>query len=307
MSITKGRSSNSRMRDLRDNLVGYLFIGPWLFCFLAFTLIPLLTSVVLSLMEYNMLSAPIFVGFRNFVDLFTEDQLFGKSLCVTFEFVFLAIPLRLAFALLVALILNRESKAVPIYRVVYYLPSILGGSVAVAVMWRYCFNRDGVFNTALRALGIACDISWISNTNTAIWSLVLMFIWQFGSPMLIFLAGIKQIPKSYYEAAECDGAGAVKRFFKITLPMLTPIIFFNLIMQMIGGFMVFSQAMIVTEGGPLNRTLVYALYLYRQTFTYYRMGYGSAMAWILIAIVGIFTALVFKSSNYWVFYENEIK
>ena len=295
------------MRDLRDNLVGYLFIGPWLFCFLAFTLIPLLTSVVLSLMEYIMLGAPIFVGFRNFVDLFTEDQLFGKSLGVTFEFVFLAIPLRLAFALLVALILNRESKAVPIYRVVYYLPSILGGSVAVAVMWRYCFNRDGVFNTALRALGIACIISWISNTNTAIWSLVLMFIWQFGSPMLIFLAGIKQIPKSYYEAAECDGAGAVKRFFKITLPMLTPIIFFNLIMQMIGGFMVFSQAMIVTEGGPLNRTLVYALYLYRQTFTYYRMGYGSAMAWILIAIVGIFTALVFKSSNYWVFYENEIK
>ena len=307
MSITKGSSSGRRLSRLGDNLVGYLFIGPWLFCFLAFTLVPLLTSVGLSLMEYNMLSEPVFVGLRNFVDLFTEDQLFGKSLGVTFEFVFLAIPLRLVFALLVALILNRESKAVPIYRVVYYLPSILGGSVAVAVMWRYCFNRDGVFNTALRALGIACDISWISNTNTAIWSLVLMFIWQFGSPMLIFLAGIKQIPKSYYEAAECDGAGAVKRFFKITLPMLTPIIFFNLIMQMIGGFMVFSQAMIVTEGGPLNRTLVYALYLYRQTFTYYRMGYGSAMAWILIAIVGVFTALVFKSSNYWVFYENEIK
>ena len=298
MANTTGTVSRYRSSKRRENWAGYFFIGPWLFCFLAFTLIPLISSVVLSLMEYNMLSNPVFIGFKNFVDLFTEDQLFGKSLGVTFEFVFLAIPLRLAFALLVAIILNRESKAVPIYRVVYYLPSILGGSVAVAVMWRYCFNRDGVFNTALRALGIACDISWISNTDTAIWSLVLMFIWQFGSPMLIFLAGLKQIPKSYYEAAECDGAGPIKRFFKITLPMLTPIIFFNLIMQMIGGFMVFSQAMIVTEGGPLNRTLVYALYLYRQSFTYYRMGYGSAMAWILIGIVGVFTALVFKSSNY---------
>lgn len=307
MSDTSAGVSRYRSVKRRDNLAGYFFIGPWLFCFLAFTLIPLISSVVLSMMEYNMLSDPVFIGFKNFVDLFTEDQLFGKSLGVTFEFVFLAIPLRLMFALLVALILNRESKAVPLYRVVYYLPSILGGSVAVAVMWRYCFNRDGVFNTALRALGIPCSISWISNTDTAIWSLVLMFIWQFGSPMLIFLAGLKQIPKSYHEAAECDGAGSVKRFFKITLPMLTPIIFFNLIMQMIGGFMVFSQAMIVTEGGPLNRTLVYALYLYRQSFTYYRMGYGSAMAWILIAIVGVFTALVFKSSNYWVFYENEIR
>ena len=299
--------SHHRRRKIRDNWIGYVFIGPWLLCFLAFTLVPLLSSVVLSMMDYNMLSDPTYTGFKNFIDLFTEDQLFGKSLGVTFEFVFLAIPLRLVFALLVALILNRESKAVPIYRVIYYLPSILGGSVAVAVMWRYCFNRDGVFNTFLHAIGIPCEISWISNTDTALWSLVLMFIWQFGSPMLIFLAGLKQIPKSYYEAAECDGAGSIKRFFSITLPMLTPIIFFNLIMQMIGGFMVFSQAMIVTEGGPLNRTLVYALYLYRQSFTYYRMGYGSAMAWILIGIVGIFTALVFKSSNYWVFYENEIK
>ena len=297
----------ARTRLIRENLSGYLFIGPWLFCFLAFTLIPLVVSLVLSLMEYNMLSNPVYVGLKNFIDLFTVDQLFGTSLGVTFEFVFIAIPLRLAFALLVALILNRNSKAVPIYRVIYYLPSILGGSVAVAVMWRYCFNKDGVFNTALQAIGIASEISWISNKDTAIWSLILMFIWQFGSPMLIFLAGLKQIPKSYYEAAECDGAGPVRRFFSITLPMLTPIIFFNLIMQMIGGFMVFSQAMIVTEGGPLNRTLVYALYLYRQSFTYYRMGYGCAMAWILIAIVGAFTALVFRSSSYWVFYENEIK
>ena len=258
-------------------------------------------------MDYNKLSDPKFVGLANYVKLFTGDKLFKTSLGVTFQFVFIAIPLRLAFALLVALILNRESKMVPVYRVLYYLPSILGGSVAVSVMWRYCFSKTGVLNTALQALGIACDISWISNKDTAIWSLILLFIWQFGSPMLIFLSGLKQIPRSYYEAAECDGAGPVVRFFKITLPLLTPIIFFNLVMQMIGGFMVFSQAMIITDGGPMNRTLVYALYLYRQSFAYYKMGYGCAMAWVLMMIIGFFTLLVFRSSSAWVFYENEIK
>ncbi len=296
-----------RSRRRRETAVGYLFIGPWLLCFLAFTLVPFVISFVLSFMDYNMLSAPTFVGLNNYVKLFTGDRLFNTSLGVTFRFVFIAIPLRLAFALLVAMILNRESKMVPLYRVVYYLPSILGGSVAVSVMWRYCFSKTGVLNTALQAIGIASNISWISNKDTAIWSLILLFIWQFGSPMLIFLSGLKQIPKSYYEAAECDGAGPLVRFFRITLPLLTPIIFFNLVMQMIGGFMVFSQAMIITDGGPMNRTLVYALYLYRQSFAYYKMGYGCAMAWVLMVIIGFFTLLVFRSSSAWVFYENEIK
>lgn len=289
-----------------DNLVGYLFVGPWLVCFLAFTAIPFLASFVLSFTEYNMLSSPTFIGLANYEKLFTQDKLFLTSLGVTFRFVFLSIPLRLVFALLVAMILNRDSKAVPFYRVVYYLPSILGGSVAVSVMWKYCFSKTGVFNTFLQSLGIPCDISWISNKDTALWSIVLLFIWQFGSPMLIFLSGLKQIPTSYYEAAVVDGAGPVKKFFKITLPLLSPIIFFNLVMQMIGGFMVFSQAMIITDGGPMNKTLVYALYLYRQSFAYYKMGYGCAMAWILLVIIGFFTALVFKSSSAWVFYENEL-
>ena len=296
-----------RRRRLTETGIGYLFIGPWLFCFLAFNLVPFVISFVLSFMDYNMLSAPTFVGLSNYVQLFTGDKLFKTSLGVTFRFVFSAIPLRLAFALLVALILNRQSKMVPLYRVVYYLPSILGGSVAVSVMWRYCFSKTGVLNTALQAIGIASNISWISNKDTALWSLILLFIWQFGSPMLIFLSGLKQIPKSYYEAAECDGAGPLVRFFRITLPLLTPIIFFNLVMQMIGGFMVFSQAMIITDGGPMNRTLVYALYLYRQSFAYYKMGYGCAMAWVLMTIIGFFTLLVFRSSSAWVFYENEIK
>lgn len=295
-----------RLKGSGNNLMGYLFIGPWLICFLAFTAIPFVASFVLSFTEYNMLSNPVFVGLQNYIDLFTKDNLFATSMGVTFKFVFISIPLRLIFALLVAMILNRKSKAVPVYRVVYYLPSILGGSVAVSVMWKYCFSKTGVFNTFLNAVGIPCDISWVSNKDTALWSIILLFIWQFGSPMLIFLSGLKQIPQSYYEAAVVDGAGPVKKFFKITLPLLSPIIFFNLVMQMIGGFMVFSQAMIITDGGPMNRTLVYALHLYRQSFAYYKMGYGCAMAWILLVIIGFFTALVFKSSSAWVFYENEL-
>ena len=300
-------SSVAGIKRPNDNLVGSLFIGPWLLSFLAFTLVPFVISFVLSFMDYNMLSAPVFVGLNNYVKLFTNDKLFKTALGVTFKFVFIAIPLRLAFALLVALILNHKSRMVPIYRVVYYLPSILGGSVAVSVMWRYCFSKTGVLNTALNAIGIASNISWISNKDTALWSLILLFIWQFGSPMLIFLSGLKQIPKNYYEAAECDGAGAIRRFFQITLPLLTPIIFFNLVMQMIGGFMLFSQAMIITDGGPMNKTLVYALYLYRQSFAYYKMGYGCAMAWVLMMIIGFFTLLVFRSSSAWVFYENQMK
>lgn len=294
-------------RQRKANFVGYLFIGPWLICFLAFTAIPFVASFALSFTDYNMLSAPVFVGLANYVRMFTKDKLFMTALTVTFKFVLIAIPLRLIFALIVAMILKRDSKAVPFYRVIYYLPSILGGSVAVSVMWRYCFSKTGVFNAALNALGIASNISWISNKDTALWSLILLFIWQFGSPMLIFLSGLKQIPNSYYEAAECDGAGAIRKFFGITLPLLTPIIFFNLVMQMIGGFMVFSQAMIITDGGPMNKTLVYALYLYRQSFAYYKMGYGCAMAWVLMLIIGVFTLLVFKSSSAWVFYENKMK
>lgn len=290
----------------KKNMMGYLFIGPWLLCFLAFTAIPFAASFILSFTEYNMLSKPKFVGFENYIRMFTGDKLFTTSLAVTFRFVFIAIPLRLAFALLVAMILNRDSKAIPLYRVVYYLPSILGGSVAVSVMWKYCFSQTGVLNTFLTSIGIPCDISWVSNKNTALWSIILLFVWQFGSPMLIFLSGLKQIPQSYYEAALVDGAGPVKKFFWITLPLLSPIIFFNLVMQLIGGFMVFSQAMIITDGGPMNRTLVYALYLYRQSFTYYKMGYGCAMAWVLLVIVGFLTLLIFKFSDSWVFYENEL-
>ena len=174
----------------------------------------------------------------------------------------------------------------------------------MSVMWRNLFTKAGVINSLLQAVGIDCRLNWLSNTKTALFTLILLYVWQFGSSMLIFLSGLKQIPVSYYEAAEVDGAGKVRQFFSITLPLLSPIILFNLVMQIINGFMVFTQAQIITDGGPVNETLVYILYLYQNSFKYYEMGYGSAMAWILLVIVGFFTALVFKSSSQWVFYEN---
>ncbi|MBS5062411.1 MAG: sugar ABC transporter permease [Hungatella hathewayi] len=287
------------------NTIGYFFIMPWLVGFLAFTLVPFVMSFVLSFTNFNILSSETkFIGLDNYVKLFTQDKLFIKSLQVTFKFAFISVPLRLIFALFVAMILNRKSRAVGLYRVIYYLPSIIGGSVAVSVMWRNLFTKTGVVNSLLQAVGLNCNINWLSNRSTALYTLILLYVWQFGSSMLIFLSGLKQIPTTYYEAAEVDGAGKVRQFFSITLPLLSPIILFNLVMQIINGFMVFTQAQIITDGGPVNETLVYVLYLYKQSFKYYEMGYGAAMAWILLLIVAFFTMLVFRSSSQWVFYEN---
>ncbi|NCC07212.1 MAG: sugar ABC transporter permease [Clostridia bacterium] len=288
------------------NVEGYIFILPWLIGFFCFTLLPFIISFVLSFTDYNILEKETnFIGLANYIKLFTEDRLYLKSLAVTFKFALISVPLRLIFALAVAMILNRKTKAIPAYRVMYYLPSIIGGSVAVSVMWRNLFSKAGVFNSLLQLIGIPCEINWLSNTNTALYTLILLYVWQFGSAMLIFLSGLKQIPVTYYEAATVDGAGPVKQFFSITLPMLSPIILFNLVMQIINGFMVFTQAQIITNGGPVNETLVYVLYMYQKSFKYYDMGYGSAMAWILLVIIGFFTALVFKSSSQWAFYESE--
>jgi multiple sugar transport system permease protein len=218
--------------------------------------------------------------------------------------VFASVPLRLAFALAVAMLMNSGRRLVSVYRAVYYAPSIVGGSVAVAVMWREIFGTTGLFNFLLAFLGIP-GLTWLGDPRTAIWTLIALAVWQFGSPMLIFLAGLKQIPSEYYEAASIDGAGGWAKFLKITLPLLTPIIFFNLVMQIISGFMVFTQAFIVTDGRPLDTTLFYNLYLYKRAFVTLEMGYSSAMAWILLIVIAFFTALVFRSSSYWVYYESK--
>ncbi|WP_391563810.1 carbohydrate ABC transporter permease [Paenibacillus cremeus] len=285
-------------------LVGLSFISPWLLGFLVFIIGPMIASLYLSFTNYDMLSSPEWVGTKNYIHMFTQDPRYWTSLKITFLFVLIAVPLKLAFALFIAMLFNANRRGVGIYRTVYYIPSIIGGSVAVSVMWKQLFGLHGALNSGLALLGIAGQ-DWVTNPNTALWTLITMVVWQFGSPMLIFMAGLKQIPLELYEAAAVDGARPLSNFFRITLPMLTPVIFFNLVMQMIGGFMSFTQSFLVTGGGPLDRTLFYAVYLYQKAFTNFQMGYASAMAWILLLIIAFLTALVFKSSSLWVYYESE--
>lgn len=255
-----------------------------------------------------MVSPPKFIGVKNYIDVFTADPKFYQSLKITFIYALTSVPMRLTFALTVALLLVQKRKLVGFYRAAFYIPSIIGGSVAVSVMWLQLFGVNGALNSVLISLGVITagqEIGWIGDPRTALGSLVLLAAWQFGSPMLIFLAGLKQIPVSYYEAASIDGASKWNRFTRITLPILTPIIFFNFVMQMVSGFMMFTQAFIITNGGPFDTTLVYALHMFREAFTYYDMGYACALAWILLIIISTITAIIFKSSSYWVFYESK--
>lgn len=300
--IFKQKSSGMR----QHNWAGYLFISPWLFGFFAFVLLPILASFALAFTDYDILSPPKWVGVQNFQRMFTADARYWRSVRATFYYVFTAVPLRLVFALMVAMLMNTGRRGVSLYRAIYYAPSIVGGSVAIVVMWREIFGSQGVINFALAFFGIP-GLNWLGNPSTAIWTLIVLATWQFGSPMLIFLAGLKQIPVEYYEAASIDGAGAWGRFIKITLPLLTPIIFFNLVMQIISGFLVFTQAFIISggTGRPLDTTLFYTLYLYVRAFETFEMGYSSAMAWVLLLIIAFFTALIFRSSSHWVFYESK--
>lgn len=290
----------------RNNLWGYLFIGPFIIGFLAFTIIPIVTSFYLSFTKYDLFSTPQWIGFGNFKKMFTDDPKYLQSLKVTFIYVFGGVPARLIFALFVAMILNTATRAIGIYRTMYYLPSIIGGSVAVAIMWRNIFGDDGIVNIALEFIGLDA-VSWFGNPTAALWMLIFLSVWQFGSSMLIFLAGLKAIPQNYYEAASVDGANFIQRFFKITLPMLTPIILFNLIMQTIAAFMTFVPAFIISKGtgGPLNGTLLYSLYLFKQGIEFFNMGYASGMAWVMLIIIGIITSIIFLSSKFWVHYESE--
>lgn len=288
-----------------EQVAGYVFILPFIIGFLAFTIIPIITSFVLSFTSYDMLSAPKFTGLRNYTTMFSGDAIFWKSLGVTFLYAFTSVPMRLIMALAVAMVLVHTTRVTSIYRAVYYLPSIIGGSVAVAVLWKRLFATDGTINGLLASVGLPGDIAWLSRTDTAIWTLVILAVWQFGSSMLIFLSGLKQIPVSLYEAATVDGANAFKKFFKITLPMLTPVIFFNLVMQMINGFMAFTQSYIITNGRPMDSTLFYTVYMYRRSFQFYEMGFGCAMAWFMLLIIAMLTALIFKSSDRWVFYQSK--
>jgi multiple sugar transport system permease protein len=287
-----------------DNKAGYAFLAPWLVGIGVFTIGPMLYSLYLAFTNYNLLQPPRWAGFANFEQMFQDERLWN-SLRVTFTYVIIGVPLQLAVALALAIVLDRGMRGLSVYRSIFYLPSLLGGSVAVAILWTQIFGKDGIINALLSVFGIDGP-GWVSDPNTALGTLIILHIWTFGSPMVIFLAGLRQIPDMYYEAAQMDGAGKARRFFSITFPLLTPIIFFNLVLQIIFAFQSFTQAYIVSggTGGPSDSTMFFTLYLYQQAFTQLHMGYASAMAWLLLVIIAAFTAINFWLSKYWVHYDD---
>ena len=303
MRLSKVFKRNKRQKHL--NLTGYIFITPWLLGFLAFIVIPIIWSLYLSFTRYDLLSSPIWIGLGNYSRILLNDDKFWQSMKITFSYVLISVPLRLIFALFLAVLLVQKRMMVGLYRTLFYLPSLIGGSVAIAVMWRQLFGVKGALNSILMYLGIDTDFGWITNPKTALWTLILLSVWQFGSPMLIFLAGLKQIPNSLYEAASIDGANWGQKFVRITIPMLSPIIFFNLVMQTIFAFLIFTPALIITAGGPIEKTNVYSLYVFTRAFTYYNMGYASALGWILLFIVATTTFIIFKVAPRWVYYESK--
>jgi multiple sugar transport system permease protein len=292
-------------RIWQNDAPGYLFLLPWFIGFFGLTIGPMITSFYLSFTNFDLLQAPQWVGANNYIRMFTADPKFSASMRVTLFFVVFSVPLKLAFALAVAMLLNRGIKGLPMYRALFYLPSLLGASVAIAILWRQIFAGDGLVNKLLANVGIEGP-SWISNPRYSLWTLIILSIWQFGSPMIIFLAGLRQIPQDMYEAASLDGASKWRQFVKITLPLLTPVVFFNAIIQTIEAFKSFTPAFIISggTGNPINSTLFYTLYLYQEAFGFFRMGYASALAWVLLALVGLFTAFSFLTSKYWVHYDD---
>lgn len=290
----------------RRNLAGYTFMLPWLIGFFALTVGPILSSLYLSFTAYDAVQPPQWIGLENYEYMFQYDRRFWKALQVTFTFVVISVPTKLIFALGVAMILDKGVRAIGWYRALFYLPSILGGSIAVAVLWRQLFENDGLINALLGVAGIDGP-NWLSDPRYSLTTLIVLGVWQFGSPMLIFLAGLRAIPQDLYEAAEIDAAGPVRRFFAITLPLLAPVIFFNLVLQMIEAFKSFSGAFVISggRGAPLDSLLFFTVYLYNEAFSYFRMGYASALAWVLLLIIALFTAIAFWTSRYWVHYENE--
>lgn len=285
-----------------DNTVGYVFAAPFIIGFCALTLVPMVLSLFYSFCSYQIGKDAVWLGLTNYVDLI-KDSSFLNSVKVTIQYVIIGVPLKLVFALLIAMLLTKPTKVQGVYRAIYYIPSLIGGSVAVALVWKQLFGSRGPIVMLIKALGIK-TFSFFGSDAWAFVPLVLCNAWQFGSSMLIFASGLKQIPKDYYEAASIDGAGAWKKFRYITLPSLSPIILFNLLMQLISGFMTFTQAQIITQGGPNHATEYVSLFIFNQGFAYSRMGYACAASWIMLIIMAAVTGVVFKTSKTWVFYEN---
>nr|WP_145157897.1 sugar ABC transporter permease [Paenibacillus terrae] len=294
------------MRNSRSERAGYLFILPWFMGLLLFTLGPMLFSFVLSFSKWDIITgigSIEFVGLDNFKAIF-HDELFYQSLKVTFIFALVSVPLYQIVSLLIALLLNMRTRGMKLFRLIYFMPSVIP-AVAVSMMWIMIFNPEyGILNRALGWFGIQGP-AWLQDPSYALGALIVMGIWGVGNTIIIYLSGLQGVPEELQEAAQLDGAGSIRRFFSVTMPMISPTIFFNLIMGIIGGFQYFTQAFVMTNGGPLNSTLFYNLYLYNKAFVNYEMGYASALSWILFAIILFFTLIVIRSSSMWVYYNGD--
>ena len=302
-TIRKERSSFNAWLQ-KESTAGLVFSLPFIVGFLMFMAIPMGLSLYYSFCKYDIQTAPQWIGLDNYIRIFTKDTVFTKALGVTCYFALVGTPLKVIFALIVALILNHKSKAIGLYRAVYYLPSIIGGSVAVAILWRRIFESNGTLNAILSTIfpGMA-SYNWFSE-GPAIWVLIILTVWQFGSSMLIFLSSLKQIPQELYEAADVDGATKFHQFWTVTLPLLTPTIFFNLVQQTINSFLAFTQSKLITNGAPRNSTLFYTVYQYNKAFPASgksQMGYASALAWIMLLIVSLVTVFLFWTRKKWVY------
>ena len=294
----------NRKKTMKREYQAYLYILPWILGFAILQLYPFVSSFIYSFTDYTVGAKATFQGLANYKKLFTQDKEFWNSLKVTILFALYTVPGKLIMALAVAMFLNRDLKGINLIRTLYYIPSLFGGSVAVALLWRLMFLDNGVINAILSALHLPV-IQWLGDTRYALRTICMLEIWQFGSSMVMFLAALKQVPRSLYEAAEIDGAGKVTRFFHITLPQISPILFFNLINQTIQALQNFTSAQVITEGGPLKSTYVLGLKLYKEGFSYFKMGYASAISWVVFAAIMIFTLAIFASSKLWVHYADE--
>lgn len=288
----------------KDKYLGYLYIAPWLAGFLVLTLYPFVVSLIYSFTDYDMFHIS-FTGLANYKNIFTQDKTFLSSLLKTLLYTGISVPLKLCSALLVALMLNKLRRCRGIYYTVFYLPSILGSSVALAVLWKYVFKKDGLLNLLLGSAGISGP-NWLGNPDLVLYVMMLLPLWQMGAPMVLFLAALKNVPADITEAAKIDGARPLQVFRNITLPMISPIIFFNMIMQTIEIIQIFTPAYLITKGGPVKQTYLYSLYLYDTAFRDMKIGYASALSWVLFTVIISFTLIFFALSKKWVYYGDEV-
>jgi multiple sugar transport system permease protein len=293
---------SARRKRWKENLAGWFFVSPWMFGFVFLMLGPMLFSLVISFTEWNMVGAPKFLGFDNYIRMFTSDPFYYRALTVTFKYVFLTVPLQVILAILIAVLLNRATVGIRFFRAVFYMPSLIQG-VTLALIWGWMFNDDfGPINFFLEQAGLP-RVHWLTDPDVALYALVIVALWGVGSPMVLYLSALRTISSEYYEAADIDGAGRIRKFFSVTLPLLTPTVLFNIITSLIASFQTIVLAFVMTGGGPAESTYFYSLHVYRSAFTHFKMGYASAMAWVMFVMIVLLTGLILKSSKYWVHYE----